>query len=28
VKAPETLVPLFLELASPDCLTHGDLIDA
>lgn len=28
VKPPEDLVPLFLELASPDCLTHGDLIDA
>ena len=28
LKTPEELVPLFLELASPDCLTHGDLIDA
>jgi NAD(P)-dependent dehydrogenase (short-subunit alcohol dehydrogenase family) len=28
LKAPEALVPLFLELASPDCLRHGDLISA
>jgi NAD(P)-dependent dehydrogenase (short-subunit alcohol dehydrogenase family) len=28
LKTPEELVPLFLELASPGCLTHGDLISA
>ncbi|WP_193182261.1 SDR family NAD(P)-dependent oxidoreductase [Nisaea sediminum] len=28
VQAPEELVPLFLELASPDCLRNGDLVDA
>ncbi|MBM86607.1 MAG: oxidoreductase [Rhodospirillaceae bacterium] len=28
VKAPKTLVPLFLELASPACLRNGDLIKA
>jgi NAD(P)-dependent dehydrogenase (short-subunit alcohol dehydrogenase family) len=28
VQAPEKLVPLFLELASPDCLRNGDLVDA
>lgn len=28
VKPPEELVPLFLELASPDCRRNGDLVDA
>ena len=28
LKTPEELLPLFLELASPDCVTHGDLINA
>jgi NAD(P)-dependent dehydrogenase (short-subunit alcohol dehydrogenase family) len=28
LKVPKDLVPLFLELASPDCLPHGDLITA
>lgn len=28
LKTPEELVPLFLELASPNCLRHGDLVDA
>jgi NAD(P)-dependent dehydrogenase (short-subunit alcohol dehydrogenase family) len=28
LKTAEELLPLFLELASPDCLTHGDLINA
>ena len=28
LKTPKDLVPLFLELASPNCLTHGDLINA
>ncbi|WP_420405715.1 SDR family NAD(P)-dependent oxidoreductase [Nisaea sp.] len=28
VQAPEALVPLFLELASQDCLRNGDLVDA
>ena len=28
LKRPEELVPIFLDLASPDCLTHGDLINA
>lgn len=28
VKPPEDLVPLFLELASPDCRRNGDLVNA
>ena len=28
VKPPEYLVPLFLELASPDCRRNGDLVNA
>ncbi|UUX49371.1 SDR family NAD(P)-dependent oxidoreductase [Nisaea acidiphila] len=28
VKPPEDLVPLFLELAAPDCRRNGDLVDA
>ena len=28
LKAPKDLVPLFLELASPNCRPHGDLINA
>jgi len=28
LKTPKDLVSLFLELASPNCLTHGDLINA
>ncbi len=28
LKTPKDLVPLFLDLASPNCLTHGDLINA
>ncbi|MEQ8335229.1 SDR family NAD(P)-dependent oxidoreductase [Nisaea sp.] len=28
VKPPEDLVPLFLELAAPECRRNGDLIDA
>jgi len=28
VQAPDTLVPLFLELASPECLRNGDLVEA
>lgn len=28
LKTAEELIPIFLELASPDCVTHGDLINA
>ncbi len=28
LKPPEALVPLFVELASPDCARHGETIDA